>query len=79
MQEDFCWPVVIMDGEVERSLFGDLALLCDVIAALGKSSVWLCGHHQQVNGKAERSLRGLLGPVGDTTHGDTSVPGSSWR
>jgi transposase-like protein len=38
MQEDFCWPVVIMDGDVERSLSGDLALLCDVIAAVGKSN-----------------------------------------
>ena len=25
-----------------------------------------CGHHEQVNRKAEWPLRGLLGPVGDT-------------
>ena len=41
-QEDFCWPVVIMDGDVERSLSGDLELLCDVIAAVGKSKA--CGY-----------------------------------
>jgi|SoimicMinimDraft_17_1059745.scaffolds.fasta_scaffold28403_1 hypothetical protein len=75
MQEDFCWPVVIMDGEVERSLSGDLALLCDVIAAVGKSSVWLCGHHQQqVNREAQWPLRGLSSPVGNTSDAEIPLP-----
>ena len=32
----------------------------------GRQAGGSCGHHQQVNRKAEWSVRGLLGPVGDT-------------
>jgi hypothetical protein len=38
-----------------------------------------CCLDQQINGKAERLLRGLTGPVADTTMGDTSGEGTSAR
>ena len=46
-------------------------------ARLGGPAVGLCGHHEQVNGEAERALRGLVDPVGDTTFLSFSLAVSS--
>ena len=43
----------------------------------GRQAGGSCGHHEQVNHKAERSLRGLVGPVGDTTFLSLSLAASS--
>jgi hypothetical protein len=35
-QKDFCWVVVVMDGDVERALIGNPDLLRDVVAPVGE-------------------------------------------
>ena len=56
---------VVKDAEIVRALRCDSDVLCDWDGGEGQGGK-SCGHHEQVNRKAEWTIRGLLGPVGDT-------------
>lgn len=56
-----------------RGKFGSSEEIADFLCVggcsrrAGRQAGGSCGHHEQVNRKAEWPIRGLLGPVGDTT------------